>query len=685
MANYLDFNGLEKYDKLIKDYISNKLIVSTDPLFDDGKEIPLTIKEDNTAFVKLPIYQGENEGGVLTGEVVGIESIEQTTTSTESGGENIITCILTDGTTSYFTVKNGTQGEQGAEGVGISTITSGTPTISGDYTVTPITFTKSDNQAITLNIQAKNGADGEGGGTSSQAIIDVVALPTENIDEDSFYRVLSGQIFMNGAPNSAWSIEIVETLPAQGNPVTTDMVNIYLYYAIDTSSVSGYLPSALGSQLGVPEGWYPVEILGQAFGVTWGGIYWNETEAPTDGSLSLVLSYALYSYKREWENLSKRIGWDGTALGAERFNTLQNEASGAYSHAEGYMTVSRGSHSHTEGADTATLGDCSHAEGATTTASGNYSHAEGGNTTASGDCSHTEGDGTKASGYASHTEGYVTEASGYASHAEGWNTTASDSCSHAEGRSTTASRIFSHAEGYYTTASGNYQHAQGKYNIEDTASTYAHIVGNGSNINSLSNAHTLDWNGNATFAGAVTGSGADYAEYFEWEDGNTQEEDRMGYMVTLCGDKIRLANSNDNILGVVSATAMVIGDNAEWEWQNKYLYDDFGRPLTEMKEEFIDKLNEETGEVEQVSIGFFPRKILNPLYDESKQYQRRVDRPEWEIIGLFGKLRIRDDGTCLAGSYAKVGYNGIATASEEKTNIYIMKRISNNVILAFVK
>ena len=53
---------------------------------------------------------------------------------------------------------------------------------------------------------------------------------------------------------------------------------------------------------------------------------------------------------------------------------------------------------------------------------------------------------------------------------------------------------------------------QGRYNIEDTKNKYAHIVGNGNSYdnNSVirSNAHTLDWDGNAWFSGNVTdGSG----------------------------------------------------------------------------------------------------------------------------------------------------------------------------------
>lgn len=84
---------------------------------------------------------------------------------------------------------------------------------------------------------------------------------------------------------------------------------------------------------------------------------------------------------------------------------------------------------------------------------------------------------------------------------------ASGSYTHAEGSYTTASGASSHAEGNGTTAKSNYQHAQGKYNIVDTANTYAHIIGNGTNTSTRSNAHTVDWEGNAWFSGDVyTGS-----------------------------------------------------------------------------------------------------------------------------------------------------------------------------------
>lgn len=115
------------------------------------------------------------------------------------------------------------------------------------------------------------------------------------------------------------------------------------------------------------------------------------------------------------------------------------------------------------------------------------------------------GDQTTASNFASHAEGWRTTASGESSHAEGGGTTAQGIQSHAEGYNTTASGQISHAEGRGTVAQGKNQHVQGIYNIEDTTS--AHIVGNGGDNYNRSNAHTLDWSGNAWFAGDVyTGS-----------------------------------------------------------------------------------------------------------------------------------------------------------------------------------
>ena len=380
------------------------------------------------------------------------------------------------------------------------------------------------------------------------------------------------------------------------------------------------------------------------------------------------------------------------------------EASGRWSHAEGDMTIASGQASHAEGFSTKASSQSSHAEGYGSIASGYGSHAEGYANIASGERSHAEGNQTKASGYISHAEGYGTTASGSYSHAEGYSTTAYADYSHAEGDHTTASGERAHAEGFYTNAlkftshsegcntiaSSEYQHVQGKDNIEDAENKYLHIVGNGSDGNNKSNAHTLDWAGNAWYQGSVTSNGADYAEFFEWEDENPCNEDRVGLLVTLDGEKIRLAETGDEILGIISGTAAVLGDNYECEWNGKYLTDDFGRVIYDEVEEFIDVItgiDEETNEpiTEKKSIGFFKHPRLNPNYDPEQKYINRAERPEWDTVGMLGKLYLRDDGTCVVNGYAMAEKDGIATASADKTNMRVLSRVSENVIRVMLK
>lgn len=151
-----------------------------------------------------------------------------------------------------------------------------------------------------------------------------------------------------------------------------------------------------------------------------------------------------------------------------------------------------------------TIGQYSHAEGYWGMAQGKYSHAEGWKTNAEGEAAHAEGYATGATGNYSHAEGYNSRASGAMSHAEGAST-ASGAQSHAEGAST-AKGSKSHAEGEGTVAAADRQHVQGKWNIEDTEGKYQHIVGNGTSGVACSNAHTLDWDGNAWYAGTVEGT-----------------------------------------------------------------------------------------------------------------------------------------------------------------------------------
>lgn len=127
--------------------------------------------------------------------------------------------------------------------------------------------------------------------------------------------------------------------------------------------------------------------------------------------------------------------------------------------------------------------------------------------------------GTKATNIASHAEGAGTNASGKYSHTEGYKTEANADCAHAEGNQSVASAAYTHAEGNNTSATGKASHVEGRYNVIDNSNTdsggyrkYAHIVGNGTNNENRSNAHTLDWKGNAWYAGSIRIGGTSFDE-----------------------------------------------------------------------------------------------------------------------------------------------------------------------------
>lgn len=292
---------------------------------------------------------------------------------------------------------------------------------------------------------------------NAKAIIDVAELPTENIRDDVYYRVLSGSLVFQQEAVDIFPFYVVNNLPDVGEPAfTEDFSSMSIYYSVQDNECYGYIDDILMDMLGLPVGWYTMESLAEPLEFPWDGILSDPSEG-SDG-FGAILKYVIYSYKNGW-NYDKVIGWVGTGIGAEKFNVTTNDASGSYSHAEGYETI----------------------------ASGEMSHAEGCETIASGDMSHAEGNGSHAEGTRSHAEGSGSYAKGSDSHAEGND-------SHAKG-------MYSHAEGLGSRAIGDNQHVQGKYNIADER--YAHIVGNGMYDNGRSNAHTLDWDGNAWFAGDV--------------------------------------------------------------------------------------------------------------------------------------------------------------------------------------
>lgn len=130
---------------------------------------------------------------------------------------------------------------------------------------------------------------------------------------------------------------------------------------------------------------------------------------------------------------------------------------------------------------------------------------------------------------------------------------------------------------------------------------------------------TIDGTGQLSSDKPTIVNGADYAETFEWEDGNEKNEDRVGMTVCLSSSapgKIRVATAFDQgrkVIGVVTARPTMVGNSEPMNWRGKYARDAFGR---------------------QVSSD--PSREFNP----ELSYLPRHLRKEWGTIGLLGQIPV---------------------------------------------
>ena len=182
------------------------------------------------------------------------------------------------------------------------------------------------------------------------------------------------------------------------------------------------------------------------------------------------------------------------------------------------------------------------------------------------------------------------------------------------------------------------------------------IIGN-NNVNSF-----YVTSGGAVYAiGGYNSLGADYAEYFEWADGNQDNDRRYGMLVAIRGDRIVPAHGDD-FLGVISANPSVVGNAYEMHWHGKYLQDVFGRIIT--------------------TPDGVP--IVSDEYDPALKYIPRSQRPEWAAVGLTGRLVVCDDGSCMAGKFC-IAKNGIATSTRKETRLQVLKRIDDSHVEVFIR
>lgn len=252
---------------------------------------------------------------------------------------------------------------------------------------------------------------------------------------------------------------------------------------------------------------------------------------------------------------------------------------------------------------------------------------------------------------------------------------------------------YNFAGGYYGIAAGKYTMAFGLHPVAlgegstifgkygQIADPYSLALANGSSLKAPGLAFKALTDGSVHADGEYTTPCADYAEYFEWEDGNPDAEDRAGYFVKLKGEKIVKCEEFDTPLGIVSAKPAIIGDSGEMHWHGKYVSDDFGR--VQYHEVVVPAEKDEEGKIlseEHTEM----QPILNPEWDANTEYIPRKNRAEWSPVGVLGKLVVYDDGTLQSGDICRAGADGKAVKSIQ--NGYpVLKRVSDDKVLIWFK
>lgn len=194
-------------------------------------------------------------------------------------------------------------------------------------------------------------------------------------------------------------------------------------------------------------------------------------------------------------------------------------------------------------------------------------------------------------------------------------------------------------------------------------------IGNGVSDDILSNAVRIDMKDSKISLGAGGGyysEGTGYGEFFEWSDGNTGSEDRIGYFVSTdsYGKIYKATQTSRNVIGVIAECGFV--GNYNEDALDKWAKDEFGRIRTM---EYTDSQG-------NVIIG----RVMNPGFDNNSPYMDKKLSNKYDTVCLRGTAIVRDDGTCDPEVNCNVGTTpGIATR-----DIYgkwmVLERISPNLI-----
>ena len=133
---------------------------------------------------------------------------------------------------------------------------------------------------------------------------------------------------------------------------------------------------------------------------------------------------------------------------------------------------------------------------------------------------------------------------------------------------------------------------------------------------------------------------------------------------------VRAATSEDDPTTIIGVTRpshgmkqpSVVGNAAWSEWQNMYVVDEFGLPMTEPYYHMVwnhggvtydypaDAIPSHITMPSSATKSYFKRDgtpytraVLNPTFKIGSNYTPRQSRPEWSLIGLLGQVPVRND------------------------------------------
>ena len=183
---------------------------------------------------------------------IGIQSVEQTATSTEDGGANIITVTKTDGTSSTFTVKNGSKGSTGATGAAGED--GYTPVRGTDYwTADDIAAIQSYINEKAAALQSKSITDGGGHFTTDtvEGALQEIGAELAGINTLLGSGIQISFTFDDGGSNSETFSVVSGTTWAEwigtGRLIFNDSLVLYIYGGVVATEAGVYAVSLDGS------------------------------------------------------------------------------------------------------------------------------------------------------------------------------------------------------------------------------------------------------------------------------------------------------------------------------------------------------------------------------------------------------------------------------------------------------